>query len=149
MSTPLPGPSITERDPGVLRSSGRLPSRALGTRSDDWGGRRSFRGLAGRPPHVDPPAAPPAPLVPGPDDRELAVPDGTDLAASVRGALSCGHFPLRSVVVVVTIGRVLLHGRVPTYYLKQVAQEAARRVSEGAELENRLVVDDLHSRTEE
>lgn len=73
-------------------------------------------------------------------------PADTELGASVRAALSRGPSPLRSVGVVVTAGRVILHGRVPSFFLKQVAQEAARRVLMGFEFENRLVVDGTRSR---
>ena len=52
-----------------------------------------------------------------------------------------GYSPLRAVGVVVTDGRVSLHGRVPSFHLKQVAQEAARVVPGGSGLVNRLAVD--------
>lgn len=68
-------------------------------------------------------------------------PADTELGAYVRAALSRGPSPLRSVGVVVAAGRVILHGRVPSFYLKQVAQEAARRVLSAGAFENRLVVD--------
>lgn len=67
-------------------------------------------------------------------------PDDTELDACVRAALSRGPSPLRSVGVVVAAGRVILHGRVPSFYLKQVAQEAVRRVLSAGAFENRLVV---------
>lgn len=68
-------------------------------------------------------------------------PADTDLGARLRAALSHGPSPLRSVGVVVARGRVVLHGRVPSFYLKQVAQEAARRVLSTGTFVNRLVVD--------
>ena len=52
------------------------------------------------------------------------------LAESVERALrETGHLPLRAIQVS-TYGRhVILQGRVPTYYLKQIAQTAALSVS--------------------
>lgn len=51
-------------------------------------------------------------------------PNDTELEDTIRTALSSTYSPLRAVVVVVTDGRVLLIGRIPSFYLKQVAQEA-------------------------
>ncbi len=64
-----------------------------------------------------------------------------ELEVTVRVALRSTYSPLRSVVVVVTAGRVTLIGRIPSFYLKQIAQEAARRVSGVRGFENRLVVE--------
>jgi len=102
---------------------------------------------------VDPPnsAAPtgvrttPDALRPG-EERATPTSDGTErddaeLEIVVRLALSSTYFPLRTVVVVVTAGRVILIGRIASFYLKQVAQETARRVAGVAGFENRLVVD--------
>jgi osmotically-inducible protein OsmY len=90
------------------------------------------KGMAGRLRPVTPP-----PLGVRLDRRR----DDPDLEVAVRAALSCTHSPLRAVVVAVTAGRVLLIGRLPSFYLKQVAQEAARRVPGVSGFENRLVVE--------
>jgi hypothetical protein len=66
-----------------------------------------------------------------------------ELEVTVKVALSSTNYPLRTVVVVVTAGRVLLVGRIPSFYLKQVAQEAVRRVSGVAGCDNLLVVERL------
>jgi hypothetical protein len=68
-------------------------------------------------------------------------PDDAELEVTIRVALCSAYSPLRAVVVVVTSGRVLLIGRIPSFFLKQVAQEAARRVPGVAGFENRLVVE--------
>jgi osmotically-inducible protein OsmY len=67
--------------------------------------------------------------------------DDADLEVTIRSALCSTYSPLRAVVVVVTAGRVLLIGRLPSFYMKQVAQEAARRVPGVSGFENRLVVE--------
>jgi hypothetical protein len=36
--------------------------------------------------------------------------------------------------------RIILHGRLPSYYLKQLAQTLVRQVSEAHEIDNRLEV---------
>jgi BON domain len=36
--------------------------------------------------------------------------------------------------------RIILHGRLPSYYLKQLAQTLARQVTEAHEIDNRLEV---------
>lgn len=54
------------------------------------------------------------------------IPRDLHLADSVEQALrKTGHFPLRAVKVFISGRLVILQGRVPTYYLKQVAQTAA------------------------
>jgi osmotically-inducible protein OsmY len=67
--------------------------------------------------------------------------DDAELELMGRVALRSTYSPLRAVVVVVAAGRVILIGRIPSFYLTQVAQEAARRVSGAAGFENRLVVE--------
>ena len=105
---------------------------------------RFCRGSTDRPPVLNPPVTPSTPVDPEPDDDHDPIDThDTDLADRVRMVLSRGSFPLRSVCVTVTGGRVLLSGRVVSYYLKQVAQETARRVSGISSFENRLVVDEL------
>jgi osmotically-inducible protein OsmY len=54
------------------------------------------------------------------------VPDDLRLAERVGQALrATGYLPVRAVEVTVTGRVVLLRGRVPSYYLKQVAQAVA------------------------
>lgn len=53
-------------------------------------------------------------------------PEDLRLAERVERALcATGYAPLRGVQVTVHAGLVVLRGRVPTYYLKQVAQATA------------------------
>jgi hypothetical protein len=52
-----------------------------------------------------------------------------------------GIKPLRSVRVEVVDGRVKLEGRVPSFYAKQLAQEALRPYAIGLKIDNRLAVD--------
>lgn len=73
--------------------------------------------------------------------ESVATVTDAELEVTVRLALRSTHFPLRAVDVVVTAGRVILIGRIPSFYLKQVAQEAARRVPGVSGFENRLVVE--------
>lgn len=49
---------------------------------------------------------------------------------------------LRRLVVTETEETVILEGRVTRYYLKQLAQESLKAVSEGRRLINRVRVDD-------
>jgi osmotically-inducible protein OsmY len=63
-----------------------------------------------------------APLLPqGPDDPGLA-------ECVERALRSTGYGTLRAVAVTVRAKVVTLEGRVPTYYLKQIAQETALSV---------------------
>jgi osmotically-inducible protein OsmY len=54
--------------------------------------------------------------------------------------LANGHPELRQLSVIETEFEVELAGRVSSYYLKQVAQEAAREAIAGRRLNNRVVV---------
>lgn len=63
------------------------------------------------------------------------------LAESVERALhATGYAPLRSVEVVVRARRILLKGRVPSYYLKQIAQTATLAVPGIHQIHNDLEV---------
>jgi len=75
----------------------------------------------------------PSALVEYPEERELA--------GEVRQALrSTGYAALRMVRVFADGQLVTLQGRVPSYYLKQVAQTAAMDVAGVRELHNELEV---------
>lgn len=64
-----------------------------------------------------------------------------ELAESVDRALAAsGYAPLRNLRVSAHHGTVLLSGRVPTYYLKQVAQSIALITAGVRELENHVDV---------
>lgn len=55
--------------------------------------------------------------------------DDSKLMEAVAGVLrDTGHPALRGLDIEICGGVVVLWGRVPSYYLKQVAQEAAQRV---------------------
>ena len=58
----------------------------------------------------------------------------------IRGLRASGYSPCRDVAVSVRDGHVSIRGRVPTYYLKQVAQSAAMSVDGIKSIENDLVV---------
>ena len=59
-----------------------------------------------------------------------------------RALLATGQIWLREVVVTVHAnGRVVLQGRVPTYYLKQLAQSVALAVVGVTALENQIAVE--------
>ena len=63
------------------------------------------------------------------------------LPSRIEQALrATGYAPLREVDIRVRGGRVVLRGRVPSYYLKQVAQEAARALAGEHGLQNELEV---------
>src|SRR5271157_3480154 len=63
------------------------------------------------------------------------------LAERVEHALrATGYGPLRSVVVSVKARVVVLLGRVPSYYLKQIAQMTALAVPGTHQIDNRLDV---------
>lgn len=64
----------------------------------------------------------------------------TALEAMARKALHAADSALGSVVVEITNGRIVLIGSISSFYLKQIAQEAVRRVSGEAGFVNRLVV---------
>jgi hypothetical protein len=64
-----------------------------------------------------------------------------DLAERVERALrATGYAPLRNVTVSVRARGVTLDGRVPSYYLKQVAQATALAVSGAHHIRNQLDV---------
>jgi osmotically-inducible protein OsmY len=64
-----------------------------------------------------------------------------DLAERVERALRATGYPaLRDVEIVVRDGRVVLGGRVPSYYMKQIAQVAVLAVPGALELANDLDV---------
>jgi osmotically-inducible protein OsmY len=69
-------------------------------------------------------------------------PDGdAALACRIDRALcGTGYCALRALRVVVAGGRVTLAGRVPSYYIKQVAQEAALAVAGVRGLRNEVEV---------
>jgi osmotically-inducible protein OsmY len=63
------------------------------------------------------------------------------LAHDVRLALRrSGHAELRNVDVVVDGERLLITGSVPSFYLKQLAQELARTVAPRYQIHNELAV---------
>ena len=86
-----------------------------------------------------PEPTPPEPDEPGQDEIDTVLEEEADLEAEIRAALCRGHFPLRAVEVTVAAGRIVLSGRVASYYLKQVAQEMAG--TGGRPVRNGLVVD--------
>jgi osmotically-inducible protein OsmY len=64
-----------------------------------------------------------------------------DLAEQVERALrATGYGFLRGIAVTVNAHLVILEGRVPTYHLKQIAQEAALSVPGARDLCNNLEV---------
>ena len=68
--------------------------------------------------------------------------DATAIASSVHEALSANpHFPSRQLHIEGSEGRVVLKGRVGSYFHKQMAQEAVLRVDGVQQVENQLEVD--------
>lgn len=66
----------------------------------------------------------------------------TAIASNVHQALSASpHFPGRHLEVEDSEGRVVLKGRVGSYFHKQMAQETVRRLDGVHEVENQLEVD--------
>lgn len=61
-------------------------------------------------------------------------------AATAEALASSPHEHLRQLVVTVSEGEVILTGRVPSYYLKQMAQEAVRPTLGRRRLLNRIEV---------
>jgi osmotically-inducible protein OsmY len=57
-----------------------------------------------------------------------------------RALRGSGYGPLRTVKVAVHAQLVILSGRVPSYYLKQIAQETARALSRAHQVHNDLNV---------
>ena len=70
-------------------------------------------------------------------------PDHPAVADAARGRLSRScHLPIRQVTCRFHEGVIVLHGRLPSYYLKQLAQEAVRGLDGVEEIINRIEVDD-------
>lgn len=68
--------------------------------------------------------------------------EGPRLADRIERALrTAGYGPLRGIQVTVDARLVILGGRVPSYYLKQVAQETALTVPGTHQVRNDLDVD--------
>lgn len=82
-----------------------------------------------------------APVVP-PRPKTPRVPTAEELIVShIRQALeNSGYEQLRKIQAYYHHGRVVLQGRVTTYYLKQVAQESIRVIPEVNEIDNDLQV---------
>ena len=74
------------------------------------------------------------------NQERLAVPDEKLYGAIVESLQSCGYRQLNDVDVSVHSGHVLLHGRVSTYYMKQLAQTSVLRLAGVERLENELLV---------
>ena len=62
---------------------------------------------------------------------------------TLRGS---SYWPLRQVRCSYDEGQLTLHGKVPSFYLKQVAQSAIRKVEKSVQIDNRLEVDEGESR---
>lgn len=56
-------------------------------------------------------------------------------------ALASSYQILKTVQVTVRGGTVILSGNLPTFYMKQMAQETVRKVSGVTKIENRTTVD--------
>jgi osmotically-inducible protein OsmY len=68
-------------------------------------------------------------------------PEDLDLTERVKCALrATGHSPLRGIKVTVHAGFVIFGGRVPSYYVKQVAQATALIVAGVRHIRNDLDV---------
>jgi hypothetical protein len=69
------------------------------------------------------------------------MPTALATTSQAKRALRTNQFPaLRSLTVHETDSTVLLTGRVPSYYLKQLAQEAVLPFLHGRELQNEVTV---------
>lgn len=53
------------------------------------------------------------------------------------------HAMLRELEVEETVEEIVISGTLPTYYLKQIAQETLRPVLDGRRLENRIFVPEM------
>jgi hypothetical protein len=62
------------------------------------------------------------------------------LAAKLRKS---SHAPLRRVSGELRDGRIVLHGKLPNFYLKQLAQAVAAQVCGPGRLDNEIVVETL------
>lgn len=73
--------------------------------------------------------------------RQLELDPEAALVRAVDQALrASGHLALRHVEVEICAGVIVLWGRVPTYYLKQLAQSVAQRVEGVRSIANGLDV---------
>ncbi len=78
-----------------------------------------------------------------PASKEAICNQDSCLAASVcRSLHQSSYTDLRRVECVCQAGIVVLHGRVPTFYLKQIAQELLRRFGCVRQIINSIEVDD-------
>jgi osmotically-inducible protein OsmY len=67
--------------------------------------------------------------------------DPREIAAAIERRLRCSsYFALREIGCVCREGVVTLQGRLPTYYLKQVALAIADEVAGGLAIQNRIEV---------
>jgi len=83
----------------------------------------------------------PGPVEQGAGPQGQVPANGSELAARVDSALqSKGYSPLRLLHVVAHEGHVTLRGRVPSYYMKLVAQETAMTIPGVCGLANELDV---------
>jgi osmotically-inducible protein OsmY len=79
----------------------------------------------------------------GPAVHDGALPESDDarLADSIRQSLrASGYTVLSAVAVTVRAGSVALRGTVPSYFMKQIAQEVAKATAGVTSLTNRLTV---------
>lgn len=79
------------------------------------------------------------PLVSNPNIRSQELDD--QLHKRVTDALCASrYFPLREISIITHEGQVVLKGRVPTYYLKQLAQSATMSVHGVEAIKNNIEV---------
>ncbi len=64
-----------------------------------------------------------------PDDESKFNADGQLVELVAKALRDTGHSALRTLEIEVSAGVIVLWGRVPNYYEKQVAQEAAQKVA--------------------
>lgn len=84
-----------------------------------------------------------------PPQREAARPSAAEggLAQAIGHALSASAYPiLRRLDIAVEQGTVVLSGQVPTYFLKQIAQELAGAAPGVQRVFNRIVVAPMRPR---
>jgi hypothetical protein len=92
-----------------------------------------------------PPSVPPDPKGVASHTADLLAHDLMDMDLAeriVRALRATGYPPLRAVEVAVRDRRVVLRGRVPSFYMKQIAQAAVLAVPGACALCNALDVDD-------
>ncbi|HEY4260133.1 MAG TPA: BON domain-containing protein [Schlesneria sp.] len=74
-------------------------------------------------------------------ERMTATTADTDILSAASAALHhTGYAQLRAVKLYCHHGRIVLQGRIPTYFLKQLAQEVVRHVPNVKEIDNDLRV---------